>query len=209
MSRNLPARPNLEFLKKEAKSLLDVLLQRDGAAQPWAPKPRRRRLADAQHALARDYGFASWPKLKAHVESMAVSVLAPPSAEREGGHLFAGRWIANVAQSKRHPANLFQRGSIEFVVNGNTVDIEDEFVDESGRVVRGHNTIVADGVEHPTPNGFVLTAAWRGTTALEFVATKNGEVVGRGEYTVSADGRNLTIQASDQVIVLDRVDTGA
>ncbi len=29
MSRNLPARPNLEFLKKEAKSLLDVLLQRD------------------------------------------------------------------------------------------------------------------------------------------------------------------------------------
>src|SRR5687767_2952880 len=136
MSRHLPARPNLEFLKKEAKSLLDVLLQRDGAAQ----------LADAQHALARDYGFASWPKLKAHVESMAVSVLAPRSAEREAGHPFAGRWIANVAQSKRHPANLFQRGSIEFVVNGNTVDIEDEFVDESGRVVRGHNTIVADGV---------------------------------------------------------------
>ena len=60
MSRNLPARPNLEFLKKEAKSLLDVLLQRDPAAQ----------LADAQHALARDYGFASWPKLKAHVESL-------------------------------------------------------------------------------------------------------------------------------------------
>jgi hypothetical protein len=186
MSRNLPARPNLEFLKNEAKSLLDVMLQRDGAAQ----------LADAQHALARDYGFASWPKLKAHVESLAVPL-----------HPFAGRWIANVARSKRHPANLFQRAIIEFAVNGNTVDIEDEFVDEAGRVERGHNTIVADGVEHPTPNGFVVTAAWRGTAALEFVATKNGEVVGRGEYTVSADGRNLTIQASDQVIVLDRVVT--
>ena len=78
-------------------------------------------------------------------------------------------------------------------MNGNTVDIDDEFVDESGRVVRGHNTIVADGVEHPTPNGFVVTAAWRGTTALETVVTRNGEVEGRVQYTVSADGRNLTM----------------
>jgi hypothetical protein len=197
MSRNLPARPNLEYLKKEAKSLLDALLQRDPAAQ----------LADAQHALARDYGFASWPKLKAHVEWLAVSspALAARSAEREGGHPFAGRWIANVARSKRHPANRFQRAIIEFAVDGNTVDIEDEFVDESGRVVRGHNTIVADGVEHPTPNGFVVTTAWRGTTALETVVTRNGEVEGRVEYAVSDDGRNLTMTASDQVIVLDRV----
>ena len=188
MSRHLPARPNLEFLKKEAKSLLEVLQQRDPAAQ----------LADAQHALARDYGFASWPKLKAHVDSLADS--APAAA-----HPFVGRWIANVARSKRHPANMFQRAIIEFVVDGNTVDIDDEFVDESGRVVRGHNTIVADGVEHPTPNGFVVTAAWRGTTALETVVTRNGEVEGRVEYAVSDDGRNLTMTASDQVIVLDRV----
>ena len=88
-----------------------------------------------------------------------TSALAAP-------HPFAGRWIANVAQS----------------------------------------TIVADGVAHPAPNGFALTAAWRGGHALETVATKNGEVVGRGEYTVSADGRHLTIAASDQVIVLDRAE---
>ncbi len=198
MSRNLPARSNLEFLKKEAKSLFEVLQQRDATAQ----------LADAQHALARDYGFASWPKLKAHVESMAVSAPAPAprSAERDGGHPFVGRWIANVAQSQRHAANLFQRAIIEFAVSGNTVNIDDEFVDESGRVVRGHNTIVADGVEHPAPNGFVVTAAWRGARALESVVTKNGEVEGRVEYTVSADGRSLTITASGQVIVLDRVE---
>ena len=159
MSRNLPARPNLEFLKKEAKSLLDVLQQRDAAVQ----------LADAQHALARDYGFASWPKLKAHVESMPAS---PPA------HPFVGRWIANVAKSTRHPANLFQRAIIEFAVNGNTVKIDDEFVDESGRVVRGHNTLVADGVEHPAPNGFVVTAAWRGAHALEICGDE--ERRGRG-----------------------------
>ncbi len=196
MSRNLPARPSLEYLKKEAKSLLDVLQQRDASAQ----------LTDAQHALARDYGFASWPKLKSHVESMPAPAptLVPGSAEREGGHPFAGRWVADVARSTRHPANMFQRATIDIAVDGHTVDINDESVDEAGKVLRNHNTIVADGAGHPTSNGFVLTATWQGAHGLETVATKNGEAVGRGTYTVSADGRQLTITASDQVIVLKR-----
>ena len=50
----LPVQPNLEHLKNQAKDLHAKLLQDDPAAQ----------LADAQHALAREYGFASWPKLK-------------------------------------------------------------------------------------------------------------------------------------------------
>ncbi len=59
MSRELPPRPSLEHLKKQAKDRLEALLQSNPTAQ----------LADAQHDVARDYGFASWPKLKAHVES--------------------------------------------------------------------------------------------------------------------------------------------
>jgi hypothetical protein len=183
MSRNLPDRPNLEFLKKEAKALLDSMQHTDPAAQ----------LADAQHALARDYGFASWPKLKAHVASVA----APTNP-------FAGRWVADVAQSKRHPANQFQRAVIDFAVKGNTVEIADEFVDQSGAVIRNHNTIVADGAAHATPNGFVVTATWRGRHELDTVVTRNGEVEGRAQYAVSADGRRLTISAGEQVIVLDR-----
>lgn len=183
MSRNLPARPNLEYLKKEAKERLDVLRQRDAAAQ----------LADAQHTLAKEYGFASWSQLKLHVE--AVVALAHP---------LAGRWIANVAQSTRHPANQFQRATVVFAIDGARVDIADEFVDESGDVLRNRNTVVADGTAHEMPNGYVLTASWRGEHALETVATKDGEVVGRGTYQVSADGRRLTITAADQVIVLDR-----
>ena len=183
MSRNLPDRPNLEFLKKEAKALLDSLQQTDAGA----------RLADAQHALARGYGFASWPKLKAHLESVAAP--ADP---------FTGRWVADVAQSERHPANEFQRAVISFAVNGNTVDIDDEFVDESGTVIRNHNTIVADGIGHATPNGFVVTATWRGRHELDTVVTRNGELEGRARYAVSADGRRLTISAGEQVIVLDR-----
>jgi hypothetical protein len=196
MSRNLPDRPNLEFLKKEAKALLDSWQRADPAAQ----------LADAQHALAREYGFASWPKLKAHVDAVTARVLAPGSAEGEGEHPLAGRWIADVGQSKRHPANQFRRAIINFAVNGHTVEIDDEYLDEAGAVNRNHNTIVADGTAHPTPNGFVVTATWQGRHALDFVATKNGEVVGRGQYAVSPDRRRLTISSNegDQVIVLDR-----
>src|SRR5438067_12585496 len=53
--RLLPDRPNLRHLKDQAKDLLKA-----GAAPS---------LSDAQFQIARLYGFANWPKLKAHVES--------------------------------------------------------------------------------------------------------------------------------------------
>jgi hypothetical protein len=56
MSRSLPEKPNLEFLKKQAKEL-----------QRSTPQ---RKLSDAQHALANEYGFATWAKLKEHVQSL-------------------------------------------------------------------------------------------------------------------------------------------
>src|SRR5688500_3059890 len=54
--RPLPDRPNLRHLKDQAKDLLKA-----GAATS---------VADAQFKIARLYGFASWPKLKAHVDSL-------------------------------------------------------------------------------------------------------------------------------------------
>ncbi|HEV2468898.1 MAG TPA: ankyrin repeat domain-containing protein [Candidatus Sulfotelmatobacter sp.] len=59
MSRELPENPNLEFLKKQAKQLLRTM--------PGA------KLADVQHAVAKDYGFATWAALKLHVESLGRS----------------------------------------------------------------------------------------------------------------------------------------
>jgi ankyrin repeat protein len=54
--RPLPSRPNLRHLKDQAKDLL-----RSGAAAS---------LSEAQFQIATSYGFPSWPKLKAHVESL-------------------------------------------------------------------------------------------------------------------------------------------
>ena len=186
MSRNLPARPNLEYLKNEAKDRLADLRRGDPRAQ----------LADAQFDLARDYGFASWPKLKEYVESLAAA----------SQHPIAGGWIANVAQSRRHPSNQFQSARIHFAVRGSTVEIVDEFVDESGKPERGRNTLEADGVERPGANGYAISATL-GARGFETVAKKDGHVVGRGTYTVSADGRTLTITdgSGDSIVVLDRL----
>ena len=59
MSRQLPENPNLEYLKKQAKELLCSM--------------RQGKLADAQHTLANEYGFATWAKLKSHVEALGLS----------------------------------------------------------------------------------------------------------------------------------------
>ena len=58
--RRLPERPSLEQLRKQAKEHLDTLR----AADPSAT------LSAAQHALAREYGFDSWPALVHHVEAL-------------------------------------------------------------------------------------------------------------------------------------------
>nr|MBA2480633.1 ankyrin repeat domain-containing protein [Planctomycetota bacterium] len=55
----LPDRPDRAHLRAQARDLL-----RSGAAAS---------LAAAQFAIAKRYGFASWPKLKAHVESLSLA----------------------------------------------------------------------------------------------------------------------------------------
>lgn len=59
-ARALPAQPSLEHLKNEAKQRLKALRAQHPRAQ----------LTDAQLAVAREYGFASWRALKAHVDDV-------------------------------------------------------------------------------------------------------------------------------------------
>ena len=57
-TRTLPERPSLEHLRNEAKQRLKSLRQQNPQAK----------LTAVQLALAREYGFASWRQLKAHVD---------------------------------------------------------------------------------------------------------------------------------------------
>jgi hypothetical protein len=72
-SKSLPLRPSLEHLRKQAKDLLKACHGGDASArtrlQQHKPKVTEPVLADAQFALAREYGFASWPRLVHYVEA--------------------------------------------------------------------------------------------------------------------------------------------
>lgn len=58
----LPEAPDLEWLRKEAKRWLRQLRREHPQSK----------LADAQLALARQYGFGSWRALKTHVDSLSL-----------------------------------------------------------------------------------------------------------------------------------------
>ena len=82
MKKQLPPRPSLEQLKKQAKAILKghhagdpEILKRIQEEHPrWrkssaaAMQKGRFTLSDAQLVIAKEYGFESWAKLKAHLE---------------------------------------------------------------------------------------------------------------------------------------------
>lgn len=72
----LPNSPNLHWLRKQAKRRLDELRTANRSAQ----------LADAQFALAKEYGFSSWRALKSHIDSLTID-----------GRLFAAAGTGDVA----------------------------------------------------------------------------------------------------------------
>jgi len=103
VNKNLPHRPNLDHLRRQAKSLLAALAagepeavstirQHLPAAQQLSAAEIRRsnfRLADAQSAIARKTGFASWPQLARHVEQLRAleGVWSFARLEIDGGRM--------------------------------------------------------------------------------------------------------------------------
>ena len=88
----LPDAPNLEWLRKQAKRRLEELQGTDPAA----------RLADAQLAIARQYGFRSWRALKAHIDSLTIDGQLADAAKR-------GELSRLVALLDSHPDKLRAR----------------------------------------------------------------------------------------------------
>lgn len=84
MANQLPARPNLDHLRRQAKTLLAALNAGDASAArafiKHLPAARRLtpakacaagfRLADAQSVVARQSGFEKWPALARHVQHL-------------------------------------------------------------------------------------------------------------------------------------------
>jgi hypothetical protein len=98
--RGLPGNANLEQLRNGAKgfqravragdpgaaAVVNEFHPRLGSAQPGSPELNTFSRADAQLVVAGQFGFASWPKLKAHLELVA-DLARSPHHEPVGGPL--------------------------------------------------------------------------------------------------------------------------
>src|SRR5262247_633771 len=100
----LPDHPNLRHLKDQAKDLLKA----GGAVS----------ITDAQFKIARLYGFSSWPKLKAHVDSLKeVGRLkqkidahdSQPHAARGSARLWP-KWPAHLGGRMPYPVGTAEPG---------------------------------------------------------------------------------------------------
>jgi hypothetical protein len=80
----LPGRPDIRQLRRQARELLDAA--RDGAPQALGrlrAVSGRVTLSAAQLAVARGYGFRSWPALRAEVERRSAAALADAAQDAE------------------------------------------------------------------------------------------------------------------------------
>jgi hypothetical protein len=135
-AKQFPSKPDLNHLKYQARDLLKGHAAHDrGVAQRIREfHPRFRgatdaeilaaalRLSDAQFVIAREYGFKSWARLKAHVESPELaSRLTLPYHERIENAVFrravdlldAGDVAGLRDHLKRHPKLVIQHVEFE------------------------------------------------------------------------------------------------
>lgn len=124
MARQLPSKPSLEQLKKQAKSLL----KHQQAADPEAltrireNHPRWRNLsqeqaarspfalADAQLVIASEYGFASWSRLQSHVKTLAAAISSAASFASLRDAAGKGDLARLTALLDAHPELIDERG---------------------------------------------------------------------------------------------------
>src|SRR5947209_9732713 len=78
--RSLPTHPNLDQLRRQAKELKDAACAGDPDAverlRPYLPPGAQATLSVAQRAIAHEYGFSSWPTLKADVDTRTMDLTA-------------------------------------------------------------------------------------------------------------------------------------
>ena len=205
MPQLLPEFPNLEHLRGQAKDVLRLVRRRNTA---W-------KLARAQCAVARGYGFTGWPDLKAHVESLRRSPAASigrrltTGGECDAGkaHPIAGTWILNASRSTSQMSHLHDGVMLAFSMTGGTITMTQVLVDPAGHDMAIKIVVRADGSAQPVRfgKGPVLEACLTEPQTLEAVIRDDEQIISKGAYTVSADGKTLTFVTSAMQIAFDRM----
>jgi ankyrin repeat protein len=184
MSSQLPTHPSLDWLRKTAKQRLSELR----AADPHA------KLADAQRAVAREYGFPSWRKLKAHVETTASQPAPPQPTADEIVKAFFGLVGAGRIDDVRavldatprmvnaagpHPFWGGRPQALHLAIEGGRRDLFDLLLDR-GADVNGSN----DQYDHWSP---LMLAMNRDRAAMRDELLRRGARIGLTEALMMAD----------------------
>jgi uncharacterized protein (TIGR03067 family) len=184
MKKNLPARPNLEHLRRQAKELLSALASRETAAaetiQKYLPSAKKLglaqvlknhyRLADAQSAIARKTGFAAWPHLARHVEQLralegtwSFARLEVDGSMMPAGALAASRILIDGDRFRSESPEASYEGIFNINVETDPHEIDIEFVEgpEAGNWNYGIFRVDGEQLEicldlngRPRPDGF-------------------------------------------------------
>src|SRR5215472_969217 len=84
----LPDRPNLDQLRRQARDLLRAAASsKEEALRRMRAVSAQQTLSGAQLAIAREYGFASWPRLRAEVLRRGHVAEAEAGAGTDAGNL--------------------------------------------------------------------------------------------------------------------------
>jgi uncharacterized protein (TIGR03067 family) len=170
VDKNLPPRPHLDHLRRQAKALLSALEQGEPVALnticEHLPAARNMtaeevlkadfRLADAQLAIARQTGFASWPQLAHHVEQLRalegtwefVSLTVDGHAMPPGS-MSNSRLLIDGDRFRTESPEAIYEGIFNINVESQPHEIDIEFIagPEAGNWNYGIFRVEADGFE--------------------------------------------------------------
>ncbi|MBI3974225.1 MAG: hypothetical protein HY332_23350 [Chloroflexi bacterium] len=133
MTERLPSRPQLEYYRKQAKSLLKAHRSGDVRAAarikrhlPRLAEPSETeilassiRLSDAQLVIAREHGFASWPRLKRAVKAGA----AAGAAKTDGGAASSFCFVPGLGIRAANGPGLIAPGPVSVTRDGATLTV--------------------------------------------------------------------------------------
>lgn len=141
-ARHIPVRPNLEFLRNQAKDLLKSLRSNDPSAlselqnlHPKPPTPELAKLSDAQLVLARSYDIPSWNRLvlscrltdaiwRDDIETVRRMLIERPKLIRENARATEK---CNWGCPMSYAANLGRDGIIKMLGEMNATDTQHAF----------------------------------------------------------------------------------